>query len=278
MPFTEMELVWLLKAAGQKDVDIAVRVGSHDKTIRNIKKGLGRKSSAYEDGLEIMVSEFVSYPWSQLAHDQVRRMLGLIRTARWNDFHKSYAFSGESSFNLAMQIDSEGPVSEDDWGHALVAYAFKLGMQLSSLTAHVQHREGWEEAAGLMLKLLGKSNEDWAKVLRFKVAGNRIILVWKRTPHEKRANAEMRELIETSGYSDHLIGFNEIIPKDPVAPFNALAIASRFGNQDRYQDLYERLVKADGRYRNLETLEDPDFDTDFDDFRRWYRSNRKKVA
>lgn len=279
MPFTEMEWVWLLKAEGLTDLDIAERAGGAERTIRSIKKELGRKPSAFEEGLNRVGTEKISLPWSDEAHAQAKRMLDLIRNARWHDLHQSFAFSSKSSVAAALAIDLKSSVSAEDWGHALTAYTFQLGMQFSSLGSHASDREDWEAIVDVMLSLLSGCDDDWAKVLRFKVAGNRIVTAWKRTtPRNDRASEKMKEMIEKSGYREHLIAFNDLVPNDHVAPFNALAIASRFKERERYQDLLARLQRSDDRYQDVKSITDPDFDDDFDDFRKWYAASPKETG
>lgn len=279
MPFTEMEWVWLLKAEGLTDLDIAGRAGGAERTIRSIKKEFGRKPSAFEEGLNRVGAEVISLPWSDEAHAQARRMLEMIRNARWHDLHQSFAFSARSSVAAALAIDPNRSASAEDWGHALTAYTFQLGMQFSSLGSHASDRENWEAIVGVMLDLLNGRDGNWAKVLRFKVAGNRIVTAWKRTtPRTDRTSEKMKEMIEKSGYREHLIAFNDLVPNDAVAPFNALAIASRFKEHDRYQDLLTRLQSADDLYLDIESITDPDFDDDFEDFRKWYAASPKKTG
>lgn len=274
MPFSEMEWVYLLKTEGLTDIEIAGRAGGAERTIRAIKKMAGRRSSAFENSLDRTGTEAIHLPWPAEAHDQARRMLALIGQGRWNDLQEGYAFSSRTSVQAALATDPVAAVSPEQWGHALIAYVFQLGMQFSSLGSHVRYREDWDAVVEVMLALLKHRDENWARVLRFKVSGNRIVLTWKRTtPRSARASAEMRTRIEKADYRNQLVAYNDLVPGNAVAPFNALAIASRFGERERYPDLLFRLQRADRKYRDVASIIDPNFDDDFDDFRDWLRTS-----
>lgn len=274
MPFTEMEIVWLFKAEGLTDLDIAGRVKSAERTIRTIKKKTGHKPSLFNGELQRTRAELNELPWSQDAHAQVLQMIELIRRGRYSELHKNFAFPSETSFAIAKKIKPDAKVSEADWGHALVAYHFKLGMQFSTQQNHIAYRDGWDKTVDLMLKLLSKVEANWARILLFKVTANRIVIAWKRTKRSERGSKAMQDLVNATCYRERLIAFNEIVPSDPVAPFNALAIASRFNDKNSFEDLLKRLQEADHRYTDINTIKDPDFDDDFENFRAWYATKR----
>lgn len=280
MPFNENELIPIIKGEGLTDLEIAVRVGICERKLRSIKNTFGRKPTS-ENELNFVLTELVELPWSEDAHAQVRYMTNLIRSSRWNDLYQHLAFSSKTSVEKTLELDLTSPVSSQDWGHALVAYHFQLGMELSTLGKHAESRSNWEDVVNTILKLLEGREENWAKILRFKVAGNRVVIAWKRATGNDRASVAMKQLIDDVGYREKLIAFNDLVPKDPVAPFNALAIASRFGEREHYQDLLARLKRANPEFDpdpdpGPVAGHDPDFDEDFDDFRDWYKKSMCK--
>lgn len=282
MPISEMEWLWLLKDEGMSDLDIAERTGGSERTIRSIKKTTGRKPSAFEEGINQTGIEIIELPWPNEAHWQARRITELIRSDKLNELYKSFAFTSNICVTHLRKLDKDDIFSEEDWGCAIIAFLFLMGMQLSRLTHHARYRkdDSWDFVVEMLLELLSGRDENWANLLKYKVSGNYIVIRWKNlSPRgEDRSSDEIKSLLEKFQYREHLIAFSDLIPSDSVAPFNALAIASRLHDRDNYPDLLKRLQIADRRYQDIDNITDPEFDDDFDDFRCWYKSSFKGAA
>lgn len=275
MFLTEMEWISLLKKERMTDLQIAAAIDCDEKTVRSIKKGHKRKATAFAGRLGSLGAEYINLPWSDDADAQVKKMFSLISEKKWSDIYHMYAFSTRLSVVHTLKLDPNSRVVAEDWGHALIAYSFLLGMQLSknSVHRHYGDKGDWPAILDVVQNLLTKRKETWATLLGFKVASNRVVIAWQQAnPRESRSSPEMRNLIEESGYREHLVAYNDLVPHEATAPFNALAIASRFGDQAQYEDLFDRLQKSDSKCLNVKKILDPDFDDDFDDFRKWYTS------
>lgn len=278
MAFNLMEYVIILKEEGLTDLEISTRVGVVEKTIRSIKNSSAGIKRASEKGLLRVAIERCKLPWNSDAHEQAQIVLKLIEEKRFDDLHNSYAFSAKVSIDLVSRLVEKDSLSDLDWGQLLFCYVFLLGMQLSASSNHSHYHDSndWTKITEALISRLESINEAWAQIFRYKVTGNVIVCRWKRTfPRRDRGSAKMMKSVDDSNYFKELITYNDLVPREPVAPFNALAIASRFKRRKLYKDLWERLQKSDRKYSNLDSVQDDDFDDDFEDFFQWVNENEE---
>ena len=279
MTFTDHEWVWIFKRMGLSDDWIAVVTGFSVRTISNIKNAKGAKACRCPDVIDQKGFENVELPWPQDAHTQIRRIDRLMRANLWQEIHECYAFSAKHSLNEAsamLQKDVEDVSTL--WAHALFAYSFHRAMQFSPIRHHIdiyRNCEEWCATTEIMLSLLNNRDEDWANILRFKVSANRVTAAWKHTNVSDRTSNSMKALLKSTDYCAAVLEYNNLIPLDVVAPFNALAVASQFRARDQYAELHIRLCKADEKYADPLNIKDEDFDDDFEDFKDWFKSQSK---
>ena len=273
MPFNDQENVSILKELGRTDVETAERTGTGERTIRNIKNETRNRPRACTHAIDGFVRECVEFPWAVAAHLQVRDVMELIRASNFGTLRRRYGFSASSSAALATSCADDAHSCER-WSHALFAYWFYFGMSLSrdGIDATYRDPEPLDGLADVLLDLLGGRSEPWAFVLRFKVIGNREMRAWNES--DRRASVTMRSRIDAVGYLDSALEYNDVVPKYPVVPMNALAVASRFEDRERYEPLLERIRQIDSRFPDR-TPWPGGFDSndqDFVDFRCWHAS------
>jgi hypothetical protein len=199
---------------------------------------------------------------------------------RFTEIHNNFAFSADIAYSIVESIDLQSPrFSEEQWGAALFSYHFYLAMCMAAGSAYndVNAKKRFSAIGDKFAAMISNVNCPWGHVMALKITANPIVTKWNSTPREKRDSFEMRELIEHSGYFDKLRRFNEIVPRDPVPSFNALAIASRFKWEEKYKDLSDRLARVDKRYSHPQKVNDPYYDDDFADFRRWLAQQQKSA-
>jgi hypothetical protein len=267
-----MEWVRLLKETGKTDLELALDIGGGEKTLRSLKNIPRDTPSKLADSIETLGLETIDLPWPLEASLQARAMLRLIADKRFSDLYRSQGFLARAAVNRICKNDPTEPLTKEIWGQFLLGYVFLLGMRLSRNTVHIAASEGYDTVNNRLLDALIDKKENWAQLLRFKVMSNSIVTDWKKAKPENRCAAEMQKRIKHRGYFEALAAYNDLIPGDLTAPFNALAIASRLGWRQHYEDLYSRLVKADARYADLSASTDDDIDADFDDFLFWLAS------
>lgn len=268
MAFTTYEWVWILRQDGWTDLKTSNAIGVVERTVSKIKNGQndGARQAALIEQLGL---ESIALPWSDAANYQMRAMLNLVANEQFNDLYRYFGFTARSTVDAVLSAARQSTPDAAEWGRVLISYAFLLGMRLSKNDTHRAASAGWDEVSQRLLEMLSGRTEAWAKVLRFKVLGNIVVIPWKSASAVKRRSAEMTKLIENSGYFEALEEFSQIIPKNAVAPFNALAIASAFGWEEHFESLFDKLVLADPKYRDFANVEDNEIDEDFDAFLRW---------
>ena len=151
-------------------------------------------------------------------------------------------------------------------------------------------------------EMTNKNNDDgkeaaWPAILLYKIiVVTKLACKWNSIDPKSagRNSTEIRRWVAENEICKSLENYNDLIPYVPEAPFNALALASRFGERKRYPDLLERLKRsyvciasfADSKELKKtpsfdikeelikELKKDPDFDEDFDDFIAWFSNTR----
>lgn len=260
------------------NLELGAQVGVGERKVQEINKNTSSTSSKNSDRFQSLLLETVDLPWCNDAHWQAHRMMDLARSGRFADLMEGYSFSAKESSKLALAIDPTTDITQEQWGHAILAYGYGLGMKSRLKPLHESLKFDWDAVSDNLSKMLVGCVGVWADVLRYKVVGNTVVFTWKNTPREHRNSPEMKAMIQEHRYMEQLVEFNNIVPRDSHAPFNALAIASRLVMRERYFDLYGRLQRADKSYCDIEKIVDADFDDDFDDFKAWHAEVNKEAS
>lgn len=227
------------------------------------------------------------YPWPLPAERLCQEIRMAILERDGNAFendpvrNKWSFLIGEGTIGRLM-AEPERPIAErtaEDWGLLISAYFYQVGICFQ------EPREEKSEAQDdhtfdfisrrLFDWLRPHSDHLWAFFLEFQVLSNLIGLRWNRTPREERNSKTLWDLILKSGYFELLPRYMALCPRDTPAVENALAYASRFGATEYFAKFRDFLVSAHMGSEPAYT-EDNGFDDDFDNYRSWLASGRKK--
>ena len=237
-------------------------------------------------------------PWSIEAHCQSvyvrahvwvyneiwRRNAGISTNSAVERFYSVNAFcdSYEASMNWALtDIGSNGRRASALWEKLLICFYFLMRLRLEkNPTVHIKNKihrydEHWRKTYDLLMQLLACREDIWARVLEARVTQIFFVDYWNSNRGEERAGDEMRKQVEMLRVRERLRAYNDLVPRAPEAPWAELGIASRFEDREAYPDALIRLQRAVPDFNvksNILKNDDPDFDEDFEDFRRWVRS------
>lgn len=279
MPLPEMDVIGILERKGFKKSTIARRVRATNRTIRDISNKPRYKPSSFSRDISQYAFELLSWPWSKETQIQITRMIELIRCDQHHDLYETYAFSAGVAIDtvieakhLAERGEKTNLTSEDLWGSILISYLFLLGVRRSSMSSLIEkyNTDTWNIVINALREKLKSIDEEWARLLSFRVALNAVVFQWNvASPRDTRSSPEMKAWMNEQGYRGELLLLNDIVPNDPDPVFNAVAIASRFEDRPSYEDLLVRFERAGENVDNLRS------DDDFKDFLNWYDAKKE---
>jgi len=217
--------------------------------------------------------------WSVEAENVNEDIEQLTEQSSWSEINRRHQFLIDSTKDQFDKIERAElkSLSAKEFGLVLVHYNYLTAMRLSKSSLCTDDvKERFARAQAICLKLLAGRTATWAVILGHRVATRGFAAIWNSTPVEDRDSQEMRARVEREKMFDRYNALNDLLPKNRGAPFNALSVASRFKERERYNDLWRRLVHAAPEFKKpLDVKDDPHFDADFDDFRLWAATHER---
>lgn len=266
-------------------VEIRARKGPSERILQMVRADPGRQLSAeLHASLEGIAAEVLTFPWPDDVGERIRRIHELRKSKQMaalrHEFRMWVTFAVDHLTKFEMGEDACFADAEWRLGlRYLVAHYFtalanhgnSADRPAEARAAAIHHFRMFDaELADAAYRKDARYCTNLISVLRFKALNNMLALEWDRPSAGKAGrDAELQALVER-GFVERAKAYNDLIPKEVGAPFNALLAASVLRQRDLYPDLHARLVRADASFADPNAVTDDDFDADFADFTAWW--------
>ena len=253
---------------------IGLNIGKNEKTVREAYQ-FGKYPKRSDVGWELATNNLafkeLTLPWPLEAQDQVVVLRNLFQSNDIPTIRRSMDFGNRLILAEVLKWDPAAiKPSRILWGQALVTTFYIAALTTCKKTSSMPRYslDDFEHVANVSKALLDTVRDElWAEILAMKIDQLLYTAKWNRLDPK---SDDRRQFLDQTDMRVSLRRYNDLIPFVEETPYNMLAIASRFRERETYEEIHQRLVRANSDYLSRDKFgSGKDLDEDLVDFLSW---------